>query len=263
MKKIPSPFKNNQSHKTSNTPWIYGIHTVEAALLNPNRCCKHLLLINKEVLDQSIIKQAKQIHKNLSIEVADKDRFMTLFGPSAVHQGIALQIQPLPEMAIEDIDVSANDMHVLILDQVTDPHNLGAILRSAAAFDTSAIIVTDQNSAIETNSALAKAASGALEIIPVVRVINLSRAMDILKDKGFWCVGLDEMGEETIDEIQLQGKIAIVLGSEGKGLRRLTKEKCDFLVKLPTSGIFSTLNVSNAAAVALYEVLRQNKNKMK
>ncbi len=146
---------------------------------------------------------------------------------------------------------------VLLLDQVTDPHNVGAILRSAAAFDVGAVIVTDRN-APQESGVMAKAASGALEVVPLIAVTNLVQAIETLKKSGYWIAGLDGAARKAIHEAKLDNKTALVLGAEGAGLRRLTTEHCDFLVKLPISDKMESLNVSNAAAVAMYELYRRN-----
>jgi 23S rRNA (guanosine2251-2'-O)-methyltransferase len=145
---------------------------------------------------------------------------------------------------------------LLVLDQVTDPHNVGAVLRSAAAFGALAVVVPDRNAPPETG-VLVKAASGALEHVPLIRVANLARALTDLKQGGFWCVGLAADSTQTLAEADLSGRIAFVLGSEGAGMRRLTRDGCDSVARLPTSGPIAQLNVSNAAAVALYEAARQ------
>lgn len=240
--------------------WIYGIHAVEAALLNKNRTCYKLLLEKDNLVSGEVLKKSKGLHPKLIIEGGDpkmKERLQTLFGRDAVHQGLALQTKPLDELALEELPPHSDQSLVLILDQVTDPHNVGAILRSAAAFGAHALICPDHNSPSFHSPILAKSASGALEHVPIIKVTNLSRALDHLKKNGYWCVGLDEHGK-PLNGIQLPSHIALILGAEGKGLRRLTEESCDFLVSLPTTKAFSTLNVSNAAAVALYEIRRQN-----
>jgi 23S rRNA (guanosine2251-2'-O)-methyltransferase len=191
-------------------------------------------------------------------ETVDRGILDRVAGREAVHQGIAAQVDPLPETEIEDIAALAADRpeaKIVILDQVTDPHNVGAILRSAAAFGALAVVLTERNAAPESG-VLAKAASGALEIVPLVRVTNLARAMEQLKAAGFWCAGLAAEGERTLAEARLSGRVALCLGAEGPGLRRLTRQHCDLLVRLPTRGPIGHLNVSNAAAVALYELNR-------
>jgi len=176
----------------------------------------------------------------------------------AVHQGLAAKVHPLPDRGIEDVIAEAegqSQAQVMILDQVTDPQNVGAILRSAAAFGALAVILTERNAAPESG-ALAKAASGALEHVPLIRVTNLSRAIELLKKGGFWIAGLAAEGSQTLADAKLTGKVGLALGAEGPGLRRLTREHCDLLVRLPTGGAIDHLNVSNAAAVALYELVR-------
>jgi 23S rRNA (guanosine2251-2'-O)-methyltransferase len=175
-----------------------------------------------------------------------------------VHQGLALLAEPLSPVDIYEVCDDLADLSqaaLVLLDQITDPHNVGAILRSAAAFGARAVICTERHAAAETG-VLAKAASGALEHVPLVAVTNLARAMQILKEAGVWCAGLAANAPQTLAEARLIGKIAIALGAEGRGLRRLTREHCDMLLRLPTAGPIAQLNVSNAAAIALYELAR-------
>jgi 23S rRNA (guanosine2251-2'-O)-methyltransferase len=191
-------------------------------------------------------------------EQIDRQGLDYLLPDGAVHQGIAARVAPLPELDLLDICEQAvgNDQAiVVILDQVTDPHNVGAILRSAAAFGALAVILTERHTAPESGT-LAKSASGALEHVPLVRVSNLARAMDQLKEAGFWLTGLADEGKTTLANAKLSGKIGLVMGAEGPGLRRLTRDHCDLLARLPTGGAINHLNVSNAAAVALYELAR-------
>lgn len=190
-------------------------------------------------------------------EILDKTALEQLLPPGASHQGLAVLSDPLtvPDLAeiLEKSAIPAATSRPLLvlLDQVTDPRNCGAVLRSAAAFGASAVIAPQDSSAPESG-ALAKAASGALELIPYIQVTNLARALEQIKKAGFWCLGLAGEAELSLAEADPGGPIALVLGAEGSGLRRLTRERCDFLVRLPTAGPIGSLNVSNAAAVALY-----------
>ena len=236
--------------------WLYGHHAVVAAVDNPKRRIRRLLQSGGPVGERAAVGGSERpLPRWETVDRAILDR---VTGRETVHQGIAAQVDPLPEVEIEDIAALAADQAeatVVILDQVTDPHNVGAILRSAAAFGALAVILTERNAAPETG-VLAKAASGALEIVPLVRVTNLARAMEQLKAAGFWCVGLAAEAERNLAEARLSGRVAICLGAEGPGLRRLTRAHCDLLAKLPTKGPIDHLNVSNAAAVALYELAR-------
>lgn len=235
---------------------LYGAHTVLAALNNPARKC-HEIWIAKGLSPE--IEESLKHRPEIQVLYKSLDDFDKLLGEETVHQGIALKVSPLKRQFIEDIiNAEATSSCVIILDQVTDPQNVGAIMRSAAAFGASAVVCQSMNAPDLDSPSLAKSASGAVEFIPLIDVTNLSRTMDDLKAAGFWCFGLDEQGTSTIEKTKLSGKVALVMGREGKGLRPLTKESCDVLVTLPTSTAFTTLNVSNAAAVALYEWKRQN-----
>jgi len=242
--------KNNTQTTTKgqNGLWLYGYHAVTAALQNPERKI-HRLLLSRETSEEL---PKKIIPAELVCEITDRSVFEQLLPKGTVHQGIAAYVSPLPTFYEEDLpdkDVSV----VVILDQVTDPHNVGAVMRSAAAFDADAVIITERN-APEATGALAKSASGALELLPLITVSNLARTMQTLKNRGYWCVGMDGSAEKTLRDAALPHKIALIMGSEGYGLRRLTAQNCDFMVKLPISARVESLNVSNAAAIALYDL---------
>jgi len=246
--------------------WIYGRHAVVAALMNKSRHCRRLVAL-PEAKDaaEALADNAEAARAaGFKVEVLDRQRLEMLLPEGAVHQGLALQAEPLPPAFLEDVLAElppapdAGPAVVVVLDQVSDPHNVGAILRSAAAFGARALVLPEHGTP-PTTGALAKAASGALERVPLVRVTNLARALDKLKEAGFWSVGLDEAAPKPLAELDLGGRIALVLGAEGEGLRRLTRERCDFLARLPTGGPIASLNVSNAAAIALYEVARRAK----
>lgn len=239
--------KNYPSHKENGLFWLYGQHAVEAALQNP---------IRKKIKIKSVKPLLDSFTQHIPTQIVSRAEIEALCPEGAVHQGIALQVAPLPLKNIEEI-LSENKKQdvLLILDQVTDPHNIGAILRSAAAFDASAVIIADSHAPQET-STLVKSSCGGIEIVPLIRVPNLARAMELIKKNGYWILGLDGKAKGTITQGKLPEKTAFVLGSEGSGLRRLTEENCDTLIKLPISPKMESLNVSNAAAIALYEYRR-------
>lgn len=241
----------------TNSTWIYGRHAVVNALGNKERHPKKIFL-SESFKD----KQAFQLqYSHIPMEVIDNQTFSKKFGENTVHQGIALQTFALKEKRLEDVLEESKDQPsslVVVLDQITDPHNVGAISRSAAAFGTKALIIPKHQSVPLESPVLAKISCGGIEHVPFVTVTNLARTLDLLKDNGYWCIGLDEQGSQPLRQAPLEGKIALVLGAEGEGLRRLTKGKCDLLVYLETNPKFPTLNVSNAAAIAFYEYRRQN-----
>ena len=223
---------------------LYGWHTVAAALANPDRQIRKLYLTEnaaKRLADENIdTKVAPEIVRPSAIDQR--------LGPDAVHQGLLAEADPLPS---PDLDTLAQEGIVLVLDQITDPHNVGAILRSAAAFAVKAIVTTARHSP-EATGVLAKSASGALELVPMVTVQNLARALNELNDLGFMTVGLDSEGTEDLGKVALQQPLALVLGAEGKGLRQLTRETCSVVARLDMPGEIKSLNVSNAAVLALY-----------
>jgi 23S rRNA (guanosine2251-2'-O)-methyltransferase len=257
----PSPDSAPQAAGVGSPYWLFGVHPIEAALRNPRRRAHRLLHTAEAAAHHATLLQLAKARLEGAprLEPVDREALTRLLPPGAVHQGLALLAEPLPPVDIYEVCdglADAQQAALLVLDQVTDPHNVGAILRSAAAFGVRAVICTERHAAAETG-VLAKAASGALELVPLVAVGNLARAMEILKEAGIWCIGLAAEAGQTIAAADLTGKTAIVLGAEGSGLRRLTREHCDLLVRLPTAGAIAHLNVSNAAAVALYELARQ------
>lgn len=242
--------------------WIYGRHAVAAALANPLRRWRRLAVLAGQEAEAAALVAAARAERRGSgdeIETLDRAAFDQRLPEDAVHQGWALQIEPLDPADLEDVlraaEVAPGRTVVVMLDQVGDPHNVGAVLRSAAAFGATAVIVAEHGAPPATGT-LAKAASGALDIVPLVRAVNLARALDRLKGAGFWTCGLDESAAAPLASLDLGRRVALVLGSEGGGLRRLVRERCDFLARLPTRPELPSLNVSNAAAVALYELAR-------
>lgn len=223
---------------------LYGWHTVTAALANPRRQIRKLLLTENAAL--------RLTHENIDTRIAPEivrpSAIDQRLGPDAVHQGLLAEVDPLPS---PDIETLTQEGIVLVLDQITDPHNVGAIMRSAAAFAVKAIVTTARHSP-EATGVLAKSASGALEVVPLVLVQNLARALTRLNDRGFMTVGLDSAGNENLAAMQLRPPLALVLGAEGKGLRQLTRDTCSAVARLDMPGHIKSLNVSNAAVLALY-----------
>ncbi len=231
--------------------WLYGIHAVRAALANPQRRVKRLLVTSRaaEEIGEKLLGRVRH-------EVTDGDSVARMLPAGAVHQGVALQCDPLHGHTLAEVlEPSERRRIVLVLDQISDPHNAGAILRTAAAFGVSVVIVQDRNSPPETG-ALAKSASGALDIVPVVSVVNISRTLDELGKLGFWRVALAGDGEAPLKDAAVEGDVVLVLGSEGSGIRRLVREHCDAAAYVPMDSAMESLNVSNAAAIALYELRR-------
>ena len=244
--------KNTVKSQGSKNLYIYGRHPIELALNNPKRRILELYHMPDTL-------RGLKVPQNIPTRMVDRSFLDGLVGRDATHQGIVAKCLPLeqqtPETWFNQIQADKTIV-VLILDQITDPHNIGAILRSAVAFDAAAVIVPEAGAPDETGT-LAKSASGALELIPYIRVPNLVRVMDFLKKQGFWCIGLDGYADQSITDTKLPNRCAFIMGSEGEGMRRLTQEKCDYCLKLPMNPAIESLNVSNAAALTLYEFRRQ------
>jgi len=247
------------SKKTGTGTWIYGRHACLAALKNPARRINRFLVTTNT--DSEIDLKAESV--TAEPEIVNRQMIESFLPDECVHQGIAVLVSPLPHLDVHDA-VSALDDGAravfLALDQANDPRNIGAILRTAAAFNVTGVIVPDRGTPEESGT-LAKAAAGALETLPQFRVTNLVRTLEEMKEHGFWCVGLDGYAELDISEIDFTGRIVVVLGAEGRGLRRLTRETCDHLSKIPISNAMESLNLSNAAAITLYEISRQQQQK--
>lgn len=228
---------------------MYGWHTVTAALKNPSRHIRKFLATENAARRMSDEAISTRVPPEIVRPSAIAERLL----PDAVHQGLYLETDPLPSPAIEELPAEGV---VLVLDQITDPQNVGAIFRSAAAFGATAIVTTQRHSP-DATGALAKAASGALEYVPLINVQNLARALAALKQSGFLVVGLDSSGEADLPTLTLRAPLALVLGAEGKGLRQLTRTTCDHVARIDLPGEIKSLNVSNAAALALYVASRQ------
>jgi len=242
--------------------WLYGRHPVAAALANPERRWRRLAVLagqESEAEELVAAARAQRRGEGEAIRILDRSGFAALLGPDAVHQGLALEAEPLEAADLDDVlraVPGTSPAVIVVLDQVSDPQNVGAVLRAAAAFGAKGVIVA-AHGAPPATGALAKAASGALELVPLIEEVNLARALDHLKEAGFWCCGLDERAPQLLGELDLGPRVALVLGAEGAGLRRLVRERCDHLARLPTSAAMPSLNVSTAAAIALYALLAQ------
>jgi 23S rRNA (guanosine2251-2'-O)-methyltransferase len=273
----PNPARNPARHARDATPerrgrergndWLYGRHAVAAALANPERRWRRLMILAGAETEAAALVAAAQSRFDganpqsggEAIGVLDRAGFNLLLPEGAVHQGWALEVVPLEASDLDDVlraaEMKGGRSIIVVLDQVSDPHNVGAVLRSAAAFGAVAVIVAEHGTPPITG-ALAKAASGALDTMKLVRTVNLARALDRLKEAGYWCCGLAADAPAALAALDLGPRVALVLGSEGGGLRRLVREHCDYLARLPTRPEQPSLNVSNAAAIALYELVR-------
>jgi 23S rRNA (guanosine2251-2'-O)-methyltransferase len=262
MKKPKWVIEKEQARRkaAAETVWLFGLHAVRDALLNPRRE-KLRLILTKNAADRLADAVAAA---GIEPEIADPRKFPAPIDPDSVHQGAALEVKPLDWGRLEDLALggagaSGGAPVIVLLDRVTDPHNAGAVLRSAEVFGACAVVAPARHSAPETG-ALAKTASGALERQPYLRVKNLSEAIGTLRDMGYVALGLDGEADATLGEALAEARdrpVALVLGAEGPGLREGTKAACDSLVRIEAAGAFGSLNVSNAAAVALYAARRR------
>ena len=238
------------SHGTTGRPRFWGRHAVTAALANPERTVRKLWGTREALA-------ALDLPAGVPVTYADVADLGRLVPADAPHQGLIAEVEPLEEIWLGDLleqgDADGLRRPLLILDQVTDPHNVGAIMRSAAAFDALGLVTQDRHAPPESG-VLARSASGALEVVPWVRVVNLSRALDEIAAAGFWRIGLTGQAERTLGETLSGQQVALVLGAEGEGMRQNTEAHCDTLARLPIGDRVESLNVSNAAAIALYAV---------
>lgn len=254
-KRRPSRSRSEKTHRrrsnrNTGSYWLYGLHAALAALENPDRDILEVRI--GETVPDEIHHAIRQ--RGLSAQTNDRQALSELCGMDSVHQGIALKVNPLKnELTLEEI--AEMNGPILILDQVTDPRNIGSLLRSAAAFNVVAVIVQDRHGPQE-NGAMAKTASGALDIVPFLRETNLSRTIEILKKHGRWVVGLDTAGSNLPDAGLIAHKTVLVLGAEGKGMRRLVEGNCDATLSIPMNPVMESFNVSVAGAIALYEINR-------
>lgn len=255
----PRPEKRENTGVAKNRMTLFGTHACEAAVMNPTRQMQAIYCTDAtENMAYDWVAKAKKLGiKRPEPILLEKQAFDRALPKGTVHQGIGIDAAQLSDVFLPDImniTIHKKKSVIVLLDQVTDPHNLGAVMRSACAFGADAIIVQSKY-APELNGIVAKTACGAVESLAVVYETNLARAIEALQEQGYFAMALDERGEKTIDQADKFDKTLLVLGAEGPGLRPLVREKCDVLVKLPTAGSFSSLNVSNAAAVALYAVV--------
>ena len=227
---------------------LWGHHPVEAALKNPQRQHRKLWATR-----EGLASLDGELPPDFPLEFAEVADLARLVARDAPHQGLVLECEPLDELHLDEVLGGDAARPVIVLDQVTDPHNVGAILRSAAAFNAAAVVTQDRHAPPESG-VVAKSASGALEIVPWVRVVNLARALEELAEAGYWRVGLAGEAEATLAQALPRGPVSLVLGAEGEGLRHNIAAHCDALAHLPISEAMESLNVSNAAAIALYAV---------
>jgi 23S rRNA (guanosine2251-2'-O)-methyltransferase len=247
-----APSAKGLSPRSKDGFFLFGRHAVEAALKNPARECVRIVALEKALSPELL-----SLRPGVKVERVEDEAVLRASVPSdSPHQSILMEVRPLPGHDISELEPIEGEKNIiLMLDQVTDPHNVGACLRSAAALGARALITQDRNSPGESGT-LARASSGGLEVMPWLRVANLSQTLDALRDLGYWHVGLDGHTDTVLADIKLGDNLVIVMGSEGKGLRPLVRKHCDAIAKIPMSGRVESLNVSNAAAIALYELMK-------
>ncbi len=259
-KRIHGMVADRSQKRRKRRQWLYGTHAVAAALANPARR-KERLVMSPEAARSTVLNPSTGAGDSqaLKVEILPREAIAALLPEGAVHQGAALLVEPLEAVGLEALlkrTADLQDAALVVLDQATDPRNIGAVARSAAALGAAGVILTERG-APEVTGVLAKAACGALERIALVRVSNLARALEAMKKSGFWCAGLDAHGAENLAQANLSGRVALVLGGEGGGLRRLTAEHCDFVARIPITPEAGSLNLSAAAAIALHEWARR------
>ncbi|MGL9733096.1 MAG: 23S rRNA (guanosine(2251)-2'-O)-methyltransferase RlmB [Wolbachia sp.] len=244
-----------KSLKANKNFWLYGKHACISALKNKNRQCMKLLTTENFYKEHE--KEIRQYIdcKGVKVQLVENKILNNILFKNTNHQGVALKVSPtLYNLSIEEIANSSDSSTIVILDQVTDTHNIGSILRTSACFNIDAMVLS-YNHSPNGNASIAKAASGALDIVPLIHVTNIVKTMKYLKKVGYWCYGFDGDAKENVNWIKsFEKKIVIIFGSEEKGIRRLVRENCDYLIKIPMSNAIDSLNVSNAAAIGLYSI---------
>ena len=247
---MPDRTQNRDGSPAAGALWLHGRHAVAAALANRSRMVGRLLQTKAGET------AAAARRRGIPVETVERRLLDRRFGAASAHQGIALQCDPLPPPDLDAVAAAPGPARLLLLDRVSDPRNVGAALRSAEAFGARAVILPAVGAPAET-AALARAAAGALERVPLARVVNLARALERLKAAGYWFVALDGKADLPLGRLDLTGRVGLVLGAEGAGIRRLVRRACDFEAAIPMSGGADSLNVAVAAGVALYEAHRQ------
>lgn len=250
----------NHHKKNNKSIWLYGKHPTMNALLNKRRNIEQIVITknNQIELNQFLADKQIKINKNL-IRIADNNFISSLLAKNSLHQGFALKSSPLETISDKEFLSGLNKFDknnlppILILDQLTDPHNIGAIIRSAIAFDVKNIIITKHNFPQES-AIISKSSSGTVELVNLIEAVNLNNLLTNLKNIGYWCIGLDGAAKSNIKEVKDYKNLVLIIGSEGCGIRQLVKKNCDLLVKIPIIYEVESLNASNAAAITLYEL---------